>query len=321
MEQYVTLGDYQNLSISVEPVVISDEERAEAVKNYYLSGLAYINGVKIEDGITDQPVAEGDIVNIDYVGKKDDVPFEGGTAQGYYLTIGSGRFVEGFEEGLIGVHPGDTVDLNLTFPQDYRNTELAGAEVVFTVTVNYILPKGYPDSVIQAFGLPDVTTGEEFEQYVSDQLEQEGANQYEYEVSTGVLEAFLDSCTFSGLPQELIERYKDSVFETLTTQGYTQETDRDQALEDYFAEGYVSFVGDLEATVKQDVALQAVANQENLNISDEELDQLLQQYADMAGYDSVEAYTEGSSKEDYREYFMMDKVLKYLTEHTQITEG
>ena len=80
----------------------------------------------------------GDTANIDYEGKKNGVAFDGGTAKGYDLTIGSHSFIDGFEDGLIGVNIGDTVDLNLTFPKDYGNADLAGAAVVFTVKVNYV---------------------------------------------------------------------------------------------------------------------------------------------------------------------------------------
>ena len=83
-------------------------------------------------------VESGDTVNIDFEGKKDGVAFDGGTSQGYNLTIGSGSFIDGFEDGLIGVNVGDTVDLNLTFPEGYQNADLAGQDVVFTVTVNFI---------------------------------------------------------------------------------------------------------------------------------------------------------------------------------------
>lgn len=86
---------------------------------------------------TEGKVADGDTVNIDYEGKKDGVAFEGGTAKGYDLEIGSGSFIDGFEDGLIGVEIGSTVDLNLTFPENYQSTDLAGKAVVFTVKVNY----------------------------------------------------------------------------------------------------------------------------------------------------------------------------------------
>ena len=87
---------------------------------------------------TEGKVEDGDTANIDYVGKKDGVAFDGGTADGYDLVIGSGSFIDGFEDGLIGAEIGSTVDLNLKFPDDYQSEELAGQAVVFTVKVNYV---------------------------------------------------------------------------------------------------------------------------------------------------------------------------------------
>ena len=127
---YIELCDYKSYEIDWS------EGTANQVMNSYLSQNCTVE-------VTDRPVKEGDVVNIDYVGKKDGVAFDGGTAQGYDLTIGSNSFIDGFEEGLIGAELGETLDLNLTFPEQYHSADLAGADVVFTVTVNSI--KGISD--------------------------------------------------------------------------------------------------------------------------------------------------------------------------------
>lgn len=139
VEKYVTLCDYDGMEVEVAgDFEVSDED----VVNYINSMLSYYPSYEDTDK---QTVEEGDFANIDYEGKKDGVAFDGGTAQGYVLEIGSGTFIEGFEEGLIGVNVGDTVDLNLTFPEDYQSADLAGADVVFTVTVNKIVKKAETD--------------------------------------------------------------------------------------------------------------------------------------------------------------------------------
>ncbi len=125
MTKYVELESY-----SVEVDTASD-----IYKEYYSEKLSELLVGKVTEG----KVEDGDTANIDYVGKKDGVAFSGGSALGYDLVIGSDTFIDGFEDGLVGVKIGSTVDLDLTFPKDYSNTELAGKDVVFTVTVNYVM--------------------------------------------------------------------------------------------------------------------------------------------------------------------------------------
>lgn len=137
LSEYVKLPDYKNLSVDTS----SDD-----YKSAYETALK--GDIERNDLYTKKyegEVANGDIANIDYVGKKDGVAFEGGTAQGYDLTIGSHSFIDGFEDGLIGVNIGDTVDLNLTFPETYQSAELAGKAVVFTVKVNYVKTPDSPE--------------------------------------------------------------------------------------------------------------------------------------------------------------------------------
>ena len=132
VDKYVTLGEYKGLAVSVDTVEVDEDEWDTLVNNVYYGNITAENG-----GIMDRAVETGDTVNIDYEGTKDGVAFDGGTAQGYDLTIGSGTFIPGFEDGLVGVKIGDTVDLPLTFPENYTE-ELAGKDVVFTVTVNSV---------------------------------------------------------------------------------------------------------------------------------------------------------------------------------------
>ena len=136
LSKYVTLGKYKGLTVDTS----SDEYKTEYEK--VIADDMSANG--IFDKKLDGKVANGDTVNIDYEGKRDGVAFDGGTAQGYDLTIGSHSFIDGFEDGLIGVNIGDTVDLNLTFPENYQSTDLAGAAVVFTVKVNYVKDTSTP---------------------------------------------------------------------------------------------------------------------------------------------------------------------------------
>lgn len=124
------LADYKSIKID------TSSKEFEEIYNEILKSDVENNDFYLTK--TEGKVEKGDIANIDYEGKKDGIAFDGGTAKGYDLEIGSGSFIDGFEDGLIGVEIGSTVDLNLTFPKDYQNTDLAGKAVVFTVKVNYV---------------------------------------------------------------------------------------------------------------------------------------------------------------------------------------
>ena len=125
------LGQYKGIEVTKEDTTVTDAELDQRI-----ASILQANPEITE--ITDRPAQEGDTVNIDYVGMKDGVAFDGGTAEGYDLELGSGAFIDGFEDGLIGANVGEERSLNLTFPEDYGNADLAGQAVVFYVTVNKI---------------------------------------------------------------------------------------------------------------------------------------------------------------------------------------
>lgn len=124
---YVELGNYKGLEITKTVTPVTDEDVQSEMES---------KAIELTSG--DAVVADGDTTIIDFAGKLDGVAFDGGTASNYELKIGSNSFIEGFEDGLIGVKKGQTVDLNLKFPDDYKSTDLAGKDVVFTVTVHQI---------------------------------------------------------------------------------------------------------------------------------------------------------------------------------------
>lgn len=319
VDKYVTLGEYKGLAASVDTVEVDEDEWDTLVNNVYYGNITAENG-----GIMDRAVETGDTVNIDYEGKKDGVAFDGGTAQGYDLTIGSGNFIAGFEDGLIGVMPGETVDLDLTFPENYGNSDLAGQAVVFTVSVNYIQPAQdgeFSDEIISNFGIDGVTNEEELRQYAYDYLNENAQQNYETNVQQAVMDAFMANNTFTSVPEAMVQKYSDAAESSITSMASAYGVDADTFTQYYYGQDATFLSTYAEQTAKQDIALQAVANKENLNISDEELDQMLQDRATAAGYDTTSEYIGETSREDYREYFLYDKVLDYLVENAQITNN
>ena len=132
LADYIEIPEYKGIEVDTNSDAYKENYQQEI--NGDVSNNSLYNETEIKSG----KVQNGDVVDINYSGKKDGVQFEGGTAENQELEIGSNSFIDGFEEGLIGVEVGDTVDLNLKFPENYGNEELNGAEVVFTVKVNSI---------------------------------------------------------------------------------------------------------------------------------------------------------------------------------------
>ena len=316
VDKYVTVGEYKGLQVSVDPITVDETELNTLVDNVYFGNVTAENG-----GIVDRAVAVGDTVNIDYEGKKDGVAFSGGTAQGQSLIIGSGMFIDGFEDGLVGVMPGETVDLNLTFPENYGNEELNGQAVVFTVKVNFIVPQEKDDAVIAAIGIENVTNEEELRQYAYDYLYSNAEQSYNSKVQNAVMEAFMANCVFKDVPQALVEKYKQAASENIAMTAESYGMDADSFTTAIFGMDLESYLNTYcEETVKQDLAIQSVANKENLNISDEELDAMLLEQAQAYGLTTIEEYLGETSKEDYREYYLYDKILDYLVENAVVNE-
>lgn len=318
VEKYVTLGEYKGIELNVAAATVSEEELASMVSYIYTNSVTAENGA-----VYDRPAEDGDTVNIDYVGTLDGVAFDGGTASGQNLTLGSGSYIEGFESGLVGVTPGETVDLNLTFPESYGNTDLAGKAVVFTVTVNYIVPTAteYSDEVVANFGASDFTNMAELNQYANDYLLENANYNRETEIENGILEAVMNGCTFKELPENLIQRYSDEMTDSINSVASQYGVDADTYLSYFYGTDLAAYIDTyVEEYTRQCVAFQAIANAENLNMSDEELDAELLTYANNAGYDTIEEFMGDEPKESFREYLVFEKVLQFLKDNAVITE-
>lgn len=317
VEKYVTLGDYGGMEVSAALAKVEQAEWDELTLAIYQSHVTAENG-----GVTDRPVETGDTVNIDYAGEKDGVAFGGGTAQGAQLVIGSGQFIDGFEDGLVGVAPGETVELDLAFPEGYRNQELAGQPVVFTVTVNYIYPglEEMQDAVVASMGFEEAGTVEELRQYVYDYLKEEAEENYLYDLHDSIMELLMERSEFGELPETFVDSYKNNISTSLESIAAQNGVTADVYTNYFYNMGsqeYVEAVSDMQA--RQELVLQAVANREGLAVDDEELAAKLEEHAKKQG-STVEKLLEVFDREDYRNYFMCEKVMEFLVENANITE-
>lgn len=316
VEDYVTLGEYKNLAVTVpaQETITDDQVDAQALAIYQNYS------TKENGGVTDRAVATGDTVIIDYVGKKDGVAFEGGTAQGADLTIGSGQFIAGFEDGLIGVKPGETVDLNLTFPENYGN-ELAGAKVVFTVTVHYILPTEMKDEAVAGFGIEEFQNVKELKAYCRMGLEENAQYNYEQNLMMSVLSGLVENSTFGELPEELLLQYEEDIKADLTSNAAMYGVDGATFVNYAYGADYDTFVTEnAQYSTKMILAAQALAEKEGLLLKEEELNQRLEQLALDNGWESLDQLLSRFDKEELRESLMYEDVADLLLESAQVTQ-
>lgn len=330
-DDYVTIGDYEGIDVEVEMGTVSEnaiEQQMQMELDYYITQYQIYD----YDQITDRDVVQtGDMVNIDYEGKKDGVAFSGGTAKGAYLEIGSGSFINGFEDGLIGVKVNETVDLNLTFPEDYTNQELAGQAVVFTVSVNGIYDAAsqrkpaYDDALIErmnqyGLGFPNM---EQYREDVIAYLEEQQAILNEDLKTNLIWEAVFEKCEVKQPPQEMVDRIKQRVYDN--AQQYADQYSMD--LNTFIEQGMQTTVEAFEeqalaAAVEsaEDILLvKAIAKEQGIVISKKQLQELKETEA-AAANKTAEEYFAGVSDEDFYEYALTKQVYEYLATVVNVIE-
>lgn len=215
---YVELSDdYSHVTVEVPAETEVTDEMVENTINYKLSSSAAYQEVTDHD-----TVKKGDTVNIDYTGTKDGKEFSGGSAKDYDLTIGSGSFIDGFEDGLIGHKKGENVTLNLTFPKDYSNTDLAGQDVVFKVTINKLEKLVTPeltDEWVAEQNIDGVSTVDEFRDYTKKQMQSYYDDSHKSDIQEAIVKKLLKSCTFvKDPPAEMVQRYYDNMVQSYSQQ-------------------------------------------------------------------------------------------------------
>ena len=320
--KYVTLGEYKGIAVSVAP---KDEVTQEDIDNYIQSA---VEGQTSYEDVTGRAIQTGDTVNIDYVGKKDGVEFEGGSSAdgGYDLEIGSGSFIEGFEEGLIGANIGDTLDLNLTFPEDYSTADLAGADVVFTVSVNSIKEAVIPelsDELVPTLAA-ECKTVDEYKEYVKNLLEEQVQSSFDQTVQSTAFQNVFAASTVSEPPQDMIDYYVEQTMLNADTYAGYYGLERDafiteqlqMTMEDFEAQAQEMAI---EAS-KQELVVRAIAKKEKLKVATDEINTFATENMAMYGYESAEAMIEEIGESEIEYYLLNTKVLEFLAENAVVTE-
>ena len=216
----VTLGKYMGVTVTKIDTSVSDEEVDEALEKERNNNARTIN-------VTDRPVAQGDTAVIDFEGFVDGVAFEGGKGENYPLTIGSGSFIPGFEEALVGAELNKETEVNVTFPEDYHATELAGKPAVFKCTVKEIKEKQLPDLDDEfASEVSDFDTMAEYREDVQKKLTSKKEEEAKIAKEEAVLDAVIADAQME-IPDAMLETQQRQLLENfaqrIQAQGITLE--------------------------------------------------------------------------------------------------
>ncbi len=290
----VSLGDYKSIEIEKVEYNVTDEHVENELKS-----VQEMNGRIIDAG--DRPVKEGDILTIDYAGYVDGAQFDGGTAEGQTLEIGSGRFIPGFEEGLVGKNKGEEVDVIVTFPEEYHAEDLKGKEATFKVTIHEIKKKELPELDDEfAKDVSEFDTLEEYKNSIREKLEEEFKNKEEVENENNLIEKVIENCEVD-IPEAMIDTQLENEL---------GEFDYRMRMQGINLEQYLQITNSTEEDLKEqlrpmaekrvrgDLVLEAIGKAENIEVTEEDIDKELEKMADSYKQENKEKFIKDMKKGD-----------------------
>ena len=314
INEYVELGEYKNIRVTAQDTEVTDEEVEEELNSQVE------NSVPDYEKITEGTVAEGDVANIDFVGRMDGEEFDGGSGEDFNLTIGSGQFIEGFESGLIGKNIGETVVLDLSFPEDYSKTkpELNGKPVEFTVTINYVqgeeIPSELNDAFVQRITGGEYTNVEDYRAYVREDLENSKLDAANTNRINEAWSQIMENATFKKDSPELYQYIYDSQMEQLESsialygmdmESYLTAMDMTQEeLEEQLSQ-YA------EDNARGQLVLRAIVETEHLDLTDAEYESRLAGLAEESGM-AAETLKSSYPKSMLMDILRQEKVEEFL---------
>lgn len=332
---YVTLCDYSAIEVTISgDYEVTDQDVLDYVEKIFTQGGPFYTADP--DKTT---VEEGDIVNVDYVGKLDGEAFQGGTAENQNIDVSNNSsasgtsYIDGFTDGLLGASVGDVIDSNVTFPEDYNNEDLAGKEVVFTFTVNSIQKEVTVDTMDDEFASEQfhVDSVDAVYEQVRQYLESSAESTHKNDIYSAIEDYLLDNCTIDmpadyrsdvieAIRQNFISRYCDGdesqMESVLTSYGYTEES-----IEQEWSDS-------VESSIKLELIVKAIAEKEDIQIDDTEFENYVNNIVSNGGYGDADTlysnYGYGDAvygENQIRVIYLAGLVLDKLSETAVVTEN
>lgn len=307
---YVTLGEYKGVSYSyTEPSVTQEELEAQIRKNMKSAGVTETQEV-------DRAAQLGDTLNIAFTGYMDGEAFSGGSSDDYDLELGSGSFIDGFEEGLVGKKAGEEITLDLNFPDPYPNQPAySGLPVQFRVTIHSVTETIYPaltDELASEMSDGAYETAKEYQNYVTTSLLADKTEDATAQMKEDIWDTILSNCTLLGYPDNAVSEridYMTQRYQSYATQlGFTWEQylQFNNMSEDDYAKLVEQYA---QEDIYEEMVKHAIARAEGIEpLSDEAFDEAAEDYANHYGYDSVSMLVEYVGYQTLKQQIIFDKV-------------
>ena len=276
MSKVIKLGNYKGIEAEVTKQPVADTEVDNEIQRLVAQSTSLIE----KDG----DVTNGDVTTIDFEGFKDEVAFDGGKAEGFQLEIGSGQFIPGFEEQMIGMKKGETGELNLTFPENYGAADLAGADVVFKVTVHKIEEKKEAelnDAFVASLNAPGIETIDQLRDNIKASLEAQHEQAFMAAKENAALGKLIDDCEVE-VEESDIEKALQQQLQHISMELASQGMQLEQYLQ-MMGMNQETLLQQLAPSAKQQATFEAIIDEivaiENLETSDEEANQQVEAIA------------------------------------------
>ena len=309
----VGLGKYKGVEVEKTDVTVSDEEVDAELAAEQEKNASY-------NEITDRPVADGDKINLNFEGFVDGVAFEGGKGEDYPLTIGSGSFIPGFEEQLVGVEIGKEIEVNVTFPENYQSAELAGKPAVFKCTVLKITEKVLPELNDEfADDVSEFSTLEEYKADIRKNLEVKKEEKARTEKENKVIDAIIADSEIE-IPEPMLKAQQEQIVDEFAQRLQSQGLNIDQ---------YFSYIGGSREKMMEEVkdqadkrirtrlVLEEIVKAENIVATDEDFEVELGKLAEAYGtdLDTIKKIFEGREKDRMMEDIAVQKAVSFVADN------
>lgn len=314
----VTLGQYKGLSVEKVPTEVTDEEIAKELEKVQKQNARLVE-------VTDRPAQMGDVAKISYEGSVDGVPFEGGKSDEHDLELGSHSFIEGFEDQIVGHSVGEKFDINVTFPEAYHAPELAGKAAVFAIELKGITAKELPE-LNDAFAedVSEFSTMDEYRASIAGKLAADKVERAKQLQGDKLLDAAVANCTME-VPQVMYDNKINSMMrefeQNIMQQGLTMDIyyqymgTSEEAMKETFKDTSIK-------SVNARLMLEQIAKEENLTISQEDLDAEVVKYGESYGIDGkvMLEMMKDEDKEALRQDMLVRAAMKLIEETAIVTE-